>query len=65
MIWDVHPGSGFFYIPDPGYRGQKGTRSRIRIRKTGHEKLGENDKATVVRNIIKQLGGAVGGRDGK
>jgi hypothetical protein len=22
MIWDVHPGSGFFF-PHPGYRGQK------------------------------------------
>jgi hypothetical protein len=31
MIWDVHPGSGFFSIPgpDPGSRGQKSTGSRI------------------------------------
>jgi hypothetical protein len=41
MIRVVHPGSGswmdpdFLPIPDPGYRGQKGTVSRIRIRNTG------------------------------
>jgi hypothetical protein len=31
LIRDVHPGPCFFTIPDPGYRGQKGTGSRIRI----------------------------------
>ncbi len=36
MIWVVPPGSGswFLPIPDPGPKGQKGTRSRIRIRNT-------------------------------
>jgi hypothetical protein len=29
MIWDVHPRSGFFPIPDPGSRDQKGTGARI------------------------------------
>jgi hypothetical protein len=40
-VWDPRsgirdPGSGknLFPIPDPGSRGQKGTRSRIRIRNT-------------------------------
>jgi hypothetical protein len=32
MIWDVHPESGFFSIPNPEFRDQKGTASRIRIR---------------------------------
>jgi hypothetical protein len=40
MIWDVHPGSGSWIrilnfcpsqIPDPGSRGQKGTRSQIPV----------------------------------
>jgi hypothetical protein len=30
MIRVVHPGSGFFTYLDPGPRGQKDTRSRIR-----------------------------------
>jgi hypothetical protein len=35
MIWDIYPGSGFFHSesesdPNPGYRGQKSTGSRIR-----------------------------------
>jgi hypothetical protein len=41
-VWDPRsgirdPGSGknLFRIPDPGSRGQKGTRSRIQIRNTG------------------------------
>jgi hypothetical protein len=36
-IWSWDPGSGIRNkpIPDPGSRGQKDTRSRIRIRNTG------------------------------
>jgi hypothetical protein len=32
MIRYVHPGSGSWYFTHPGFRGQKGTGSRIRIR---------------------------------
>jgi hypothetical protein len=52
MIWDNHPGSGFFPIPCPGFRGQKSTGSRIQIR---------NTVKTVNSNIPKTLGRVRGG----
>ncbi len=53
MIWNVHPGSGFFLpIPDPGYWGQKAPDPGSGSRKTSFFRMKHLTCVTVLLHVI-------------